>query len=211
MRSLLLSDFSAPNLYLKLQTNLWKFNYTNLYTQLTEDNRILASGRYPEKYMVLHHLSLNLTKKINIGFFESVMYGGKQYGGFQPSYLNPIIFYRAIEQQNGSSDNAMVGMDFEWLVSKGVSLYSQFVLDEFLLSNIKEGNGWWANKSALQLGMNYINVFGTDGLDLKAEFNTVRPYTYSHFTTYGSYTNFQQSLAHPWGANFREINLEMRY
>jgi hypothetical protein len=37
-----------------------------------------------------------------------------------------------------------------------------------------------------------------------AEYNYIRPYTYTHFTTTQSYTHFAQALAHPAGANLTE-------
>jgi hypothetical protein len=43
------------------------------------------------------------------------------------------------------------------------------------------------------------------------EANVVRPYTYTHGSQYGSYTNYQQSLAHPAGANFKEFVSIIRY
>jgi hypothetical protein len=130
---------------------------------------------------------------------------------FEWSYLNPIIFYRAIEQQFGSSDNVILGVDFKWNALKGVSVYGQFVLDEFLLDNLKEGNGWWANKYGIQAGVKYFNAFGVSNLDLQAETNIVRPYTYSHNTSYGSYTGYLQPIAHPLGANFKEVIGIVRY
>ncbi len=38
-----------------------------------------------------------------------------------------------------------------------------------------------------------------------------RPYTYSHANPVLNYGHMNQSLAHPWGANFREVNLIARY
>ena len=90
-------------------------------------------------------------------------------------------------------------------------MYGQAVLDEFVLNEIKAGNGWWANKFALQGGIKYIDVLGVSNLDVQLEANVVRPYTYSHGTQYGSYTNYRQSLAHPLGANFNEWIAIMRY
>jgi hypothetical protein len=116
-----------------------------------------------------------------------------------------------VEQQFGSSDNVILGADFKWIVTKGVSIYGQFVLDEFLLKEIKAGNGWWANKYGIQGGAKWIDAFGVSNLDLQAEVNIVRPYTYSHGTTYGSYSNYLQPLAHPAGANFKELVGIVRY
>jgi hypothetical protein len=169
---------------------------------------------YPTKFVALHHLSLNIGKKLNIGVFESVIFSADDSLGtdhFRLEYLNPIIFYRAIEQQNGSSDNVMLGFDFKWNALRKISLYGQFLLDEFVIDNIRAGNGWWANKWAVQLGGKYVDAFGIPNLDLQGELNVIRPFTYSHHSIYGSYSSYRQPLAHPLGANLKEIVGIARY
>ena len=164
--------------------------------------------------MAFHHASINIGKKFNLGLFESVIFSPKDSvtsNNFDLSYLNPVIFYRAIEQQSGSPDNIIVGADFKWNVFRGISLYGQAVIDEFLLKEVKAGRGWWANKFGGQLGIKYIDVAGIRNLDLQLEGNVVRPFTYSHDTRYGSYSNFRQPLAHPLGANFEEVVAIVRY
>ncbi|QSE98907.1 hypothetical protein [Fulvivirga lutea] len=211
-RSMILSDNAPAYLFLKLNTQVWKINYTNIFANLTSDvfgnaGGLTANNGYPEKYMAFHHLGINIGKKLNIGVFESVIFDRTDSLGnhnIDIRYLNPIIFYRAVEQQNGSTDNVLLGLDFKWLAAKGISFYGQFTLDEFLLENLKEGSGWWANKFAVQLGAEYIDAFGINNLDLQAEANLARPYTYSHSSQYGSYSHYRQSLAHPLGANFYE-------
>ena len=217
-RSLILSDFAPPALFLKGNVKVWKLNYLFLLNQMTADTRS-ASGNgnfrgYPTKFMGLHHLSINIGKKLNIGVFESVIFSPHDTLGtdrFRLEYLNPIIFYRAIEQQNGSSDNVMLGVDFKWNALKHFSLYGQFMLDEFVIDNIREGNGWWANKFAVQLGGKYVDAFGLANLDLQGEVNVIRPYTYSHHTIFGSYSNYRQPLGHPLGANLKEVVGIVRY
>ena len=218
-RSLIFSDYSPPNLFLRSNLKVWKINYLFQINRMAADVRGTSGGlqsgrRYPEKFMAFHHASINIGKKFNLGVFESVVFSPKDSlnnNTFDLSYLNPVIFYRSIEQQFGSSDNALLGLDFKWLATKGISVYGQAVLDEFVLNEIKAGNGWWANKFALQGGIKYIDVLGVSNLDVQLEANVVRPYTYSHGTQYGSYTNYRQSLAHPLGANFNEWIAIMRY
>jgi hypothetical protein len=119
-RSLIFSDYAPPALFLKGNVKVWKLNYLFLLNQMTADNRATSNGTfrgYPNKFVALHHLSVNIGKRLNIGVFESVIFSPDDSVGtdhFRLEYLNPIIFYRAIEQQNGSSDNAMLGMDFKW-------------------------------------------------------------------------------------------------
>ncbi|MBL6447097.1 hypothetical protein JMN32_12315 [Fulvivirga sp. 29W222] len=218
-RSMILSDYAPAYLFLKMQTQVWKINYTNLFTEMTADvltsgKSLVGNGRYPKKYMALHHLGINIGKKLNVGVFESVIYSNADSlsdGHIELKYLNPIIFYRAVEQQNGSSDNVLLGMDFKWLAAKKVSFYGQLVLDEFLLENLKEGDGWWANKYSVQLGGEYIDAFGLNNLDLQLEGNLSRPYTYSHGDIYNNYSHYRQPLAHPLGANFTEVVALARY
>jgi hypothetical protein len=201
-RSLFLSDHSAPTLFLKLNTRIWKFNYQNLFMELNTAERLNADQLLPKKYAAMHHLDLAITKWLNIGLFEGVIFGRKDH--FEFGYLNPVIFYRSIEQQSGSKDNAVAGIDLKANVAKRFQFYSQFLLDEFNLSQVKDGDGWWGNKWALQAGAKYIDAFNISNLDLQLETNRVRPFTYSHRDSVANYTHYNQPLAHPLGANFQE-------
>lgn len=208
-RSMFLSDFGNSNLFLKLNTRIWKFNYQNLFMELhNADNRI-GDKLIGKKYAAMHHLDVNVTKWLNIGLFEGVIFGRKD--RFDFGYLNPIIFYRSIEQQNGSFDNSVAGLDAKANIGKGIQFYGQLSLDEFLLSEIKNNRGWWANKWGIQLGAKYIDAFGIANLDLQLEHNRVRPFTYSHRDSVANYTHYNQPLAHPLMANFSEFIGMARY
>ncbi|MDX1902888.1 MAG: hypothetical protein SFU27_01920 [Thermonemataceae bacterium] len=212
-RSMILSDFSPNYLFLKLNTNVWKLNYQNIFAQMTAEV-LNADGLRPKKYMAMHHLSLNVSKNFNIGLFETIIFGARDTlsnNTFDLNYLNPIIFYRSVEQNLGSPDNALLGMDFKWLFARKFMLYGQLVLDEFLLKEVRANEGWWANKFAAQIGLKYINAFKINNLDLQAEFNVARPYTYTQENNFKSYANYQQPLAHPLGANFYEFVGLIRY
>jgi len=208
-RSLFLSDFGNNTLFLKLNTRIWKFNYQNLFMELQQTEPRGPDRLLRKKYAAFHHLDVNVTKKLNIGLFEGVMFGRTDH--FEFSYLNPIIFYRSIEQQNGSYDNSVAGFDFKLNILKQVQFYGQFLFDEFNLEQIKSGDGWWANKWGLQLGAKYVNAFGIKNLDLQLEHNRVRPFTYSHRDSVANYTHYNQPLAHPLGANFSETIGILRY
>ena len=201
-RSLMLSDFSSNMLFLKLNTRIWKINYQNIFAEL-ENAHVPGGDRLiPKKYAAIHHLDIALTKWLNMGLYESVVFGRKD--RFDFGYLNPIIFYRSIEQQSGSFDNSIAGIDFKANVAKKFQFYNQVVIDEFLLSEIKKNRGWFANKWALQFGVKYIDAFTVKNLDLQLEHNRVRPFTYSHRDSVANFTHYNQPLAHPLGANFSE-------
>jgi hypothetical protein len=157
----------------------------------------------------MHHLDLQVTRRLQLGVFEGVMFSRPN--GFDFSYLNPVIFYRSVEHQNQSTDNSVVGLDAKWEPARSLQLYGQFLLDEFKLSEIRAGNQWWANKWGYQAGLHYLNVGGVQNLDLQLEYNRVRPFTYSHWDSAANYTHYNQPLAHPLGANFSEIIGIVRY
>jgi hypothetical protein len=210
-RSLYISDFSAPNLFLKLNTRVWKLNYTNLFSEMfptkksaSNNNEVLA-----RKYAAMHHLSINATKWLNVGLFEGVMFGRADHFDF--SYLVPVIFLRSIEGNNGSPDNANIGFDIKANIAKKVQLYGQVLIDEMNIQELKNDWNWWGNKLGFQFGGKYIDMFNISNLDLQLEYNRIRPFTYSHFDSVGSYTHYNQPLAHPLGANMSEFIAILNY
>ncbi|MEO5787394.1 gliding motility protein RemB [Gelidibacter sp.] len=206
-RSLFQSDVASPHTFLKLNTNFWKIKYTNTWMWLRDvRDAVIEDKAFLTKYMANHYLSWNVSKRLNIGLFESVMWTDTNGRGFDINYLNPIIFFRAIEFESGQgSGNAVVGASAKYKWNNKVNLYGQFILDEFSLEHVKAGDKSWKNKFGYQLGAKYYNAFKVDNLMLQLEYNQVRPYTYSHNTIVNNYAHSNQPMAHLWGANFREF------
>ncbi len=208
-RSLFLSDYAAPYLFLKFNLRIWKLNYQNIYMELINQHQ-LGDYQYPKKYAVIHHLSLNATNWLNLGLYENIVFTRADHFDF--SYLNPVIFLVSAQQQNGSPDKTTVGFDFKANAGHATQFYGQIVINEFILSQvIHYSRGYWANKQGLQLGMKYIDAFDIKNFDLQAETNIVRPFTYTHNDSVGSFSHYNQPLAHPLGANFDEFILIAHY
>jgi hypothetical protein len=207
-RSLLLSDFSNNHPYFRINANIWKIQYNVWYSWLKDFSRFDGSEKsLQNKFGTFHYLSFNATKEFNISFFENVVWQGtdsNRVRTFDVNYLNPIVFYRPQEYSVGSADNSMMGLNASVKFFKRVKIYAQAVADEFFFKEIKARKGWWANKQGWQLGVTYINAFKVKGLTLQAEYNEVRPYTYSHGSVQQNYAHYGQPLAHPFGANFKE-------
>ena len=208
-RSLFLSDFPNSNLFLKLNTRIWKFNYQNLFMELQSAKPFRADDLIPKKYAAMHHLDIAVTKWLNLGLFEGIIFSRKD--KFDFAYLNPVIFYRSVEHQNGSFDNSVIGLDAKANVAHRFQFYGQLLFDEFLLSEIRNNRAWWGNKWSMQAGAKYIDAFNIKNLDLQLETNRVRPFTYSHDDSVANYTHYNQPLAHPLGANFQEVIAIARY
>ncbi len=212
-RSLLLSDNASPYPFFKINTTFWKLKYTNTWMSLRDvRSEVTEDGSFRTKYIASHYLSYNVTKRLNIGLFESVIWQNDNDRGFDFNYLNPVIFYRAIEFSTGSrGGNALIGLTGKFKFTDNVNIYSQLLIDEFSSSDISGGNGSYKNKIGYQLGAKYYDAFKVDGLYLQAEYNRVRPYTYSHNTVILNYGHSNQAIGHTLGANFWEFVGIARY
>ncbi len=217
IRSMIWSDNSKDFLFLKLNTHVWRINYQNVFAELGNyDSTNIFNSLVQKKYAALHHLSVNITPGLNIGLFESVIFdrvdSAGNNSGYELHYLNPLIFYRAVESGLGSADNVLLGIDWKWNFLRRFSFYGQFVLDELLFGEFINGNGWWGNKYAAQAGLKYIDAFSISNFDLQYEHNFARPYIYSYEDNNGSsYTHYAQAIAHPLGANFQENIISLWY
>lgn len=213
-RSLILSDYSPQYLFLKINTDVGRFHYQNLFTQFTDNGPVLSNILYGKKYAALHRLSVDVLRNLNIGINEMVIFDridSTQSNQFDFNYLNPVIFYRSIESNLGSRDNSLMAADLNWIIRNRYVVYAQFLLDEFNLKFLKNEPGWWANKYGYQVGVRAFDFMKIDNLDLMAEYNRMRPFAYSHKRPTQSYSHFNQPLAHPLGANFSEMIIEIKY
>jgi hypothetical protein len=232
-RSLFLSDAAYNYPYLKLTTNVWHIKLVNLYTNF-KDMSGTGSSRWTNmenKYGAFHYLSWDISKRVNLGFFEAIIWQGKDTAGnrgFEISYLSPVIFFRPVEFSRGSPDNSLLGVSLRVKVGKKTSLYGQFLIDDLIFGEVKNGiinrlkhiihpndstltYGYWTNKVAWQLGVKSYDLFKIKNLSAQLEFNFARPYTYAHRLVIQNYGHYNQPLAHPAGANFWETCMFLRY
>lgn len=214
-RSLLLSDNSFNYPYLKVTTNVWKLQYTNLFTSFID---MQAPHSYESGYMrkngSFHLLSYNICKNLELSFFEGIIWQvadstGRR--GFDINYLNPVIFYRPVEFSLGSPDNVIIGLNLKFKVFDNYRLYSQVVIDDLDIGKSKDSTGYILNKYGYQAGVKAYDLFTVRNLYFQTEYNHVRPYVYAHKTPAQNYTHYNQALAHPLGANFKESVTFLRY
>ena len=211
-RSLFLSDNASPYPYVKIEAEFWKLKYTNIWMQTRNTNLLTEGGAYQTKFIAMHHLSYNINKRLNIGLFEAAIWDNEGNRGFDISYLNPLLFYQMVEFSTGTEGGkVMVGANYKYKWSDHIYSYGQLLIDELSLDDVFGGNKSFRNKFGVQLGIKYFDAFKLKNLDLQLEYNQVRPFTYSHFKISTNYTHSGQSLAHFWGANFREAIAIARY
>lgn len=215
--SLFLSDYAPVYNQLQIRTTFWRVQYANLFTEMADLTPLPATFgdvTVPHKYGAFHRLSIQLPGRVEWGLFETVIFAPDTTGGVRTrndldlEYLNPIIFYRAVEADRGSPDNVMLGTDLAWNALPGLRLYGQFALDELVVGEL--GKDSWRNKWAVLAGVHLANL-PLDGLSLRAEYAKMRPYLYAHGNPTTSVTHYNDVLGHPAGPNARDLALFARY
>ncbi len=211
-RSMILSDFAAPYFHLKLNTHIGRLHYQNIFAELqAESNRDRAGDQLiTKKYFVNHYLGYSILDNLELGFSETVVFS--RANQFELQYLNPIIFYRSIEQSLGSEDNVILGFNAKWDLNHKIRFYGQYSFDEFVFNELLiERRGWWGNKWGLQLGAKMPDLFGLKNSLVTVEYNLIRPYTFQHRDSISNYSHSKQSLAHPSGSNLSELLVKLDY
>jgi hypothetical protein len=203
-RSLLLSNFAPPSLFLQLNYRLGPFKYQNLFKELVRDLTKDTFKTYNKKYLAMHRGSLEFKSiGLELGVSESIIHY-RMDNSFDLNYINPIIFYRGIERELGSSDNAIIALDGSFK-RKRWNAYGQLLMDEFNTNYLFTNRKHSYNKFAYQLGF-YLSPQWKNIKQsyFQFEWNSVRPFTYSHYSA-SNYSHYGQALAHPLESNFREF------
>jgi hypothetical protein len=214
-RSLFLSDVAYNYPYLRIETSVWHIKYINLFSALQDISADPSDpSSFRNKFSSSHYFNWAISPRFNIGLFETIIWQGSDTlsdRGFDPNYLNPIIFFRPVEFSIGSPDNAIIGLDLSFKLSKKSILYGQLIFDEFLLSEFRARDGWWGNKWGAQFGLKTFDPFGLSNAFLRGEFNLARPFTYTHGSVLQNFGHYNQPLAHPLGTNFYEGLIQAYY
>ncbi len=210
-RSLLLSDNAFQSPFLKVFLNYGWFYYQSIYTSfqnLSTDSVLHAPNvwyhGYQTKPATFHFAGFRIGKKVELGLFEGVIFeASAKNSKFNYSSLIPIIFVNTIQYSLSDENNALIGITAKYKPISNLNFYGQLMIDNLNLKKLSvkgyQGNAW-----GFQLGSKYFNMFGLQNLNLQVEYNQVRPYAYAHQDPMQSYTHYNQSIAHPLGANFRE-------
>jgi len=188
------------------------------WTGVTGDPRtwVPTSGRLRtgiQRMVVSHRVEIDFGQRMTAALWGAVVWNVEDgQRAFEPHYLLPLTSLRPTEYAQGSSDNALVGVEGRIKLGKGWgdrprTLYGQFLLDELIVSELLGGTEWWGNKFALLGGIRWDTHWG----GWQWEVSAARPWTYSHYTGTVAYLNGITPLAHPLGANFVETAWEGRW
>ncbi|MFC1650474.1 capsule assembly Wzi family protein [Candidatus Latescibacterota bacterium] len=213
--TLALSEYSSPYDMFRIETSFWKLKFIFFAAEIEQQPPVanlyyndflsgVSDSVMVKKRMTGHRIELGLTDRINVGLYENVVYGGR----WDWSYLNPVMFLKGAEHNNGDHDNAAMGMDFRVMLHHAHSLYGEFFIDD--ITTTKLGTDWYGNKLAYQLGTFLVMPFGLKDVDTRIEYTRIKPWVYTNRIKYNSYTHYGDVIGYPLGPNSDEIFMQIR-
>ncbi|MEQ9064036.1 MAG: hypothetical protein RIE58_07655 [Vicingaceae bacterium] len=206
-RSLFLSDNSFN--YPFLRSNLWFFknrvNYSVMYTSFQNLNRLptptSSEAPFERKAGSFHFLQVQATKWLRLNLFQGMIWKTMDTNGksdIDYNMFNPVMFVNPALYGLDDRNNALLGFGFKADLSKKITFYGQYALDDYE-----------TERFALQAGAYY---FLFKSLRLQAEFNHVQAYTYAFpQNNRQAYTHYNEGLAHPLGTGFDEFIVRVNY
>lgn len=214
VNSLFLSDYAPVYEQLQIRTTLGPFQLTNLFAALTDLSGLPAhfsDQTLPRTYTASHLITANLSSRVQVFLFESVVFAPDDVRGqgFDIAYLNPLVFYRAVEHDRGSPDSILIGAGGSWIVRPGYRLYGQGLITEFQIDELFAGRGYWANKWGVIGGIEATPDLPVN-LTVNYELSKIRPFTYSHGKPSTAYVHFEDYLGHSAGQNAIDHTLRVR-
>jgi hypothetical protein len=155
---------------------------------------------YQKKAASFQHLSINITKWLNVGFFQGLIWQVGDKNNVQHlewQYFNPVIFTNLGYYGLNNRNNILAGGDLNLKITKRISLYAQFMADD--MSNTRSTG----NCIGYQAGLRFFDLFKIKNLFFQAEYNDVAEGSYNSplpaYSDNQSYSQYNQNLAYTPG------------
>jgi len=212
-RSVLLSDYSMNYPLFRITADLGSHvRYMAMWAYLDDQRAktfdLNTSGpSYRRKWAAFHYIDWNITSRASLGFFNALVAAetddnGNRHG-FDLNYVNPILFASSLGPNFSINDHTLIGFNGRYKVLDKTSVYGQMLFDQ----SVSQAG----THAAYQLGLRGADLFKVNTLNYLVEFNTASPYTYANQNPIVSYTQYNEPLGHPFGANFKEFVAMLNY
>jgi hypothetical protein len=205
-RSMILSDFSAPMIYFKINAKLGNFEYNNIFAKALNpnyknimqlENPTSINSLYPSKFISYNTLTYNLNSSWQFSLVEALVMSDKLSDWKVPIYSASPFFRTAYIDHSAELTNNLLGLNITGQDQRLGIVYSQFIIDKIKKSDLPV--------FAFQLGYKNFDFAGVNNLFVQLEYNMASSQMYMHQDNELHYGHFNQALAHPAGHKFSEI------
>lgn len=166
------SAYHAANF--TFNVNYGKLSYCQLYESIGATTN-LGSDLSGNKFLALHSIAYQLTKKLNFSYYETIVFGRRA----EPSYLFPAP-YMVTQGINGCNDNLQMGLLFEYIPIASLKWATDIFVDDISFNDIVKLNFDTKIRIAAQTGFQYA-PFDSPCTLMNVSYMVITPYTYSHW------------------------------
>jgi len=208
LSSLILSPDSPPMDMLRIEGKWGFFKATSFFTKLDPVEYADSTGiSKARRYLSAHRLSFRIKEFAQIGFSETVVYGGKN-RQFELYYLNPLLWFHGAQLNEGEDDNTFLGFDFNFTPFRKILLYGELLIDDFQIEK-KNSSDKEPNEIAYSLGTKTVDLFGSTGTELSFEYLRINNWTYNQKYPWNRYTFNHKIIGNPLGPDADDLYLSL--
>ena len=204
---LILSDYPEQYPYFSLG-KYWKWGgFVFLHGKLLAEDTIRTDqgqSIYPDKWVTINRFEFSPIPRMAIGLTDMIIYGNRS---VEWAYMLPVHYFRAVEHNLRDRDNALLAIDAEIRIYRGVKLYGTFLIDE--LRKDKLFTNWYGNKHGMQFGLHLVDPFRINNLDFRFEYTAIMPWVYTHIYDINRFSNDGRPLGNWAGPNSEVIYLNI--
>ncbi len=201
----LLFSGNSPALdQIRLTTQLGYFRFT-YFTSVLDQIFDPDSGAFAKRYISAHGLSFKNPNGIELGFSETVIYGGINRSP-ELYYLNPILPYYVEQFNQNAPDNILWSLTFDLSLWKDKEFYGEFLIDDFQYDFKSE-----PHQIGYLLGTRLANLFNLDGSYLNLEYWRIRFWVYGADLSWNRFLYHDRNLGSSLGPDADLINASFLY
>ncbi len=188
-----LSGEAPPFAQVRLWTDLGIMRYTYFHGSLesAHDTSTISKVAYLQKYFVGQRIDINFSKRLNVAYYSTLIYGNRLPDLVYMVPVTPLFFG---EHFRGDRDNVAMGWDLTYYLLNGLKLYSEVFVDD-LLSVTKISDSYWGNKWSYSIGTVYYTDILKRMCSFGIEYKRIEPWVYTHrFGEISRYRHFGTCL-----------------
>lgn len=204
------SDYSKLSFF----SSFFKFDSVFMFL-----NTALGGGEEMDsdaRIYLIHTLQFRILERISLTVSENVMY---KYNTLSPLYFNPSYIYHNLN--NRSMFNALLYLDINVLLFRGLEFYGQFAMDQARAPN---ENDWQSDSMGFITGLSYRKNLGDGTLLVYAEYTKTMPllyrrdkvdfirvYRYNAVEADVYFVNYFDYIGFPYGGDCRMLEIKGNY
>ncbi len=205
---LILSQHAFPLDMIKIQGGWGIFQGTAFFSfldpLLVKDS---SQTMYVKRYLSGHRVSFDVFSVAQLGFSETVLYGGRD-RFVEPYYVIPLFWYHGAQLNQGRDDNTFFSVDLNLRPKRGMLLYAELLIDDLQIEK-KDQKDQEPDELGYSGGFSLVDLFGFKGVGLDLEYIRINNWTFNQQQEQNRYLHERKLLGNPLGPDADNLGVSL--